>query len=302
MNNRKHDPSPSEDAGARILRLVNRLRTGYRRTGLAVAVLLFVAGGIAAASSIELATSQINWWLLSAVAVVGVPPMIALNGAEVRAAAAGGDGAFISWRDALVVAVAGTAANLLPIPGAALVRIEALTASGATGKSAVRATLAIGTVWISVSSLVAGFLLLGSDNGIAGGIALVLAVTAVLGTLALTSMRERSARWLLGVASIESLALAVTTVRLWAIATAIGVDVTLPVAGVMSVSYAFSAAIGFFPGGLGIREAMSSGLGRLAGAAGSTGFILSAIDRFVGLAVHLLVGATLLLRRAGNGR
>ncbi len=199
----------------------------------------------------------------------------------------------ISWHRAIGVAVAGTAANLLPIPGAALVRIEALTASGATGRSATRATIAIGTIWITVSSILAGILLLGV-NVVAGAIALSVGVAAGV-TAGILMRRGTSARWTLRVVAIEG-ALAITALRLWAVAAALGIELQLRAATIMAVSYAVSSAVGFFPGGLGLREALTSGLGTLAGAPRSVGFVLSAVDRVIGLVFHVIVGIALTIR------
>jgi hypothetical protein len=283
-----------EDATTRVLDFVNRLRTGYQRTGLAVAIGLFAIGAALAVTSIDIDWTDINWALLALVASLGVPPMILLNGAEVRAAADQGDAEAISWHQAIGVAVAGTAANLLPIPGAALVRIEALTASGATGRSAARATIAIGTIWIALSSILAGILLLGV-TAVAGAIALSVGVAAGV-TARILTRRGTSARWTLRVVTIEAGALAITALRLWAIAAALGVELQLRAAAIMAVSYAVSSAVGFFPGGLGLREAVSSGLGTLAGAPRSVGFVLSAVDRVVGLFVHVIIGIALAFR------
>src|SRR5690606_9103725 len=61
---------------------------------------------------------------------------------------------------ALKVSVYGNVANLLPVPGSVVVRVQALRRRGHAGRVALSATAAVGACWISASLLLGGVLLL----------------------------------------------------------------------------------------------------------------------------------------------
>ncbi len=67
-----NDPG-QEGATSRVLDSVNRLRTGYQRTGLAIAIGLFAVGAALAVTSIDIDLADVNWALLALVASLGVP-------------------------------------------------------------------------------------------------------------------------------------------------------------------------------------------------------------------------------------
>jgi uncharacterized membrane protein YbhN (UPF0104 family) len=91
--------------------------------------------------------------------------------------------------------------------------------------------------------------------------------------------------------------LGLTAARLWAIGSALGTNIGGQQAIVIAASYAVTSAVGIFPGGLGLREGLSSGLALVVGLPGSTGFVVSAVDRLLGFAIHLPMTAALAARR-----
>ena len=74
-------------------------------------------------------------------------------------------------------------------------------------------------------------------------------------------------------------------------AAVIGVDLTVPQALALSVAGAITVAIGFFPGGLGVREALIAALSPLIGLDLETGVLLGAVDRVVWLALSHSLGS-----------
>ena len=80
-------------------------------------------------------------------------------------------------------------------------------------------------------------------------------------------------------------------------AAVIGVDLALPQALALSVASAITVAIGFFPGGLGVREALIAALSPLIGLDLKTGVLLGAVDRVVWLGFLALAGVGLTVNR-----
>ena len=109
----------------------DRLRSPkVRRTALLVSM-LFIAVGVAVSLAREPGLLRdIDWAYLLLVLCCGVPVTITLNAYEFLLSGRL-VGQRIPFPRALEIAVVGTAANMLPLPGATLVRIVGLKASGA---------------------------------------------------------------------------------------------------------------------------------------------------------------------------
>jgi hypothetical protein len=67
----------------------------------------------------------------------------------------------------------------------------------------------------------------------------------------------------------------------------------------LSVAGALTVAIGFFHGGLGVREALIAALAPLIGLPFDTGVLLGSLDRVVWLTFLALAAGVLALRRDG---
>ena len=97
---------------------------------LAVAIAAIAAGAFFAIRSLPDDLEHFVWWPIAAIAVLVVPG-VTLNGYEYLVTARL-SGVTVRLLAAVRIAIYGTAANLLPLPGASLVRIEAMRRSGAS--------------------------------------------------------------------------------------------------------------------------------------------------------------------------
>jgi uncharacterized membrane protein YbhN (UPF0104 family) len=271
--------------------------TTAQRLLAAVTVIVIVVAAVLSFRSLP-DTDDLAWWPLLLVGLLGVPLTVALNGAEYVVA-----GRMVkvpvSAATALRISIYGSAANLLPIPGAALVRIQALRREG-TGTG--RATLTLGAVglgWLAVSFGLAGALLLPSRPG-TGGLFLVgglvgLAVTALIVRRPEDpAASRRDLAWLV----LAEVGFAVVQAgRLYLCLVALDQQPTAAQAFALAISVAVGSAIGFLPGGLGIREAVAALLAPLVGLPASVGFLATVLDRVVGLVFLAPVAALVLFRR-----
>ena len=82
--------------------------------------------------------------------------------------------------------------------------------------------------------------------------------------------------------------------------TALGVSVSPTQALALSVAGALAVAIGFFPGGLGLREALIAGLSPLIGLEFDIGVLIGSVDRLVWLTFLALASTALVLRGSGS--
>lgn len=234
------------------------------------------------------------WLLLIAVVV---PIVMFLNGLELVIA-----GTAVQQRlgvlEAVRVGILATAANLLPIPGAILVRTQVLKEGGSRYRDAVRSTGAIGVGWLATSFLLAGVFQWDGRPFLA---LILLSAGVASSALVAVLLRFSAARLTVigAIFAVEGLFVLITAIRLYAAFMAIQTPISLDQAFVLAIAAALASAIGVFPGGLGLRELIAGALSPLVGLPAATGVVVTAIDRLVGIAVLAIVSLFLLtfLRR-----
>jgi hypothetical protein len=260
-----------------------------RRVLSVLALALFVGGLAVAIPNLDVSLAELAIGPLLLVAVVLTPLTIVANAAELRvmADATQDPGRRLGWLEAIRVVVLATAANVLPIPGAALVRIQALRTRGATAAAATGINLAGAGAWIGTGLIAAGVALLGV-GGWRAVLALVVGIVACVVAGIVTVRVARPGRWRRSFAMllvVELLATVVHGVRLLAVLAALQVSLGLVESLVIAVSAPLSAAAGIFPSGIGLAEALAALLGPLVGVAAAAALTATALNRVIGLVV-----------------
>lgn len=279
----------------RALAAVERGRhiTEGKRWVLVAAVALFVATSVIGIATLPDLPERPRPVLLLLVGLLALGTLLA-NGLEF-AVAGRMVGRSVGLPVAIQTSVLSSAANVLPIPGAVLIRVRALREADVPYKKAFAATAAVGLAWVGTSAAVAGGLLIWQDKLALGAAFTVLGTGAVLAAPLLTRSegRDRS-RLLLELVAVELGSVIVTTLRLYVIAVAVGYDMSLSVAATLGLSGVLASAAGLFPGGLGLREGLSAALAPLVDLNASVAIVVSAIDRVVFYVVLALVTLALL--------
>ena len=150
----------NEQVRARALAVLELLKTARaprartRRLWLFVALALFVVATVLAVRNLPPLPAGDRRPVLFVFVALLAGCGIVVNGAE-YALSARAFGGRVTLRDATRISVLSTAANLLPIPGAAIVKTRALQKRGAGLRIAATLTIAIGIVWVGVAG--AGF-------------------------------------------------------------------------------------------------------------------------------------------------
>lgn len=255
---------------------------------LAVAALLFVSITALSLSDLPPLGDGARWWLLAPAALLSVVGT-ALNGGEVWLGARL-HGAKVQPRVAFSTSALSSAANLMPVPGAALVKVRALRQHGLGTGVAVRATAGLGIIWVGLGMLLAGLLQLGG-NRTAALVACVVglaATTAGLASLGRTTWRRRTEAVALELASVVA-----TTLRLTLVLAALGFGGGVTDAAALAAAGIVASAAGVFPGGLGLRELLSGLTAGLVGLEPAVGVVVAAVDRLLTLAVLALLSTVL---------
>lgn len=196
---------------------------------------------------------------------------------------------------AIQTSVLSSAANVLPIPGAALVRVRALREVEVTYKRAIVSTSVVGIAWLGASAVGAGVLLVWEGFTVAG-LAMIVggAVAMVIGPIVMRTADMRVLGWL---TVVEFSSMAITTLRLYFIAQATGLDVSISSAATLGLSGVLASAAGLFPGGLGLREGLSAAMAPLTDSNASVAVVISALDRIVFYVVLAMAALILIVVR-----
>jgi Lysylphosphatidylglycerol synthase TM region len=278
----------------RWLQRAARLRSANERAFLGVAAAMFVVASIVASQNLP-DVPEWRWWLLALVPLVGAPLTVLSNAWEYRVIAS-----LLRHRvgplAALRVSVLSSAANLLPIPGAMLVRATALRAMGTGYGRAISVTALVGIARVGVAGVMAGALqmffadvLFGTAVLIGGLAVFSVFVTAVIRHPAVAGDPPHIA----AVVAVETTAVAVGSLRLWLVLHGLGFDATVPQAVALSTAGVLGSVLGFFPAGLGVRELLAAAIGPAVGLPASVSLVVTAVDRVCGLIVLAIMASAL---------
>jgi len=273
-----------------------------RRISLLASAVVFVVAMVLSVRGLPSGDRDLVWWAILVTGLVGIPGLIVLSGVEYTASAAV-LGHRVRLRDSLAIALYARAANLLPIPGAALVRMQALKRAGSSYGRAASATMATALFWLAGALLVGGAVLVRHRPLIAVGFLAGGVVTTALAHVAVRSIVVRRDDSLAGEAvrrsalllTVEVAMVVIRGVLFWLVMVGFDIGGSFEGAMVLPVAVVLASAIGFFPAGLGAREVIAAGLLGMVGDAAATGALASGLDRLVSLPVLAVIAAGLAL-------
>ena len=227
-----------------------------------------------------------RWELIVIAGLVCVPVITGLNALEYRAMAHFADH-HPPALEIVQVSIMGSAANLLPVPGAVVVRLANLHKAGVRVTRGLNLTAIIGITWVGSACVLGGVAQLWSHPRF-GSVALAVGVSLMTVSLILLSRtlepgtRLRGALELL---AIETAFVTMQALRLFLVAAALRFDVSFDQATALVIAAVSAAAIGFLPAGLGAREGIAAILSPIVGIPAAVGLVITAVDRVINLVV-----------------
>jgi hypothetical protein len=253
-----------------------------QRPLLIIATVGFVVMTIIGFRHLPHAPEPVRWWLLIFF-VVTTPIGVAFNAAEYQISAR-----LVGHRVSIVaasrVAVLGSAFNLLPVPGAVMVRTQALKEAGHSYGRAIGTTGVTGAGYLGMGFAAAGLALVANRPGVA---VLFLAIAVLFSVLTFVGVRayvrKRVSWYGLIVLAVEMGSVVIKSAAFLIVGRAVGYNVTIGQALIVNLSTVITAAVGILPGGLGLRELLAGVLSPLAGLQASVGLVIAAFSRVLGL-------------------
>jgi uncharacterized membrane protein YbhN (UPF0104 family) len=261
---------------------------------LTTAMLLLVAGIYLSLRDKPDLFNEFDWYGVAVVVLVGVPLTVMINGLEFMCCARMVGRKFSIFRS-LEITVVGSAANMLPIPGASIVRILALKSTGLSLIKSTGINMLLALIWIGISFIYAGITLLHFADGLIAWGVMGTGGLALLSSFWVVSYNHIHSMTYLYVVVLKFVLVLVDAARIYFCFQALGLDVLFLQASVFVVSGVMGSAVSVVPAGLGVRELVSAVLAPLIGVAASAGFLSATLNRIAGLATLLPIAGLLIL-------
>ena len=242
-----------------------------------VAVIVFSVGLYYSITNFQISIKSINILPLILLVFVLIPLTQLFNAYEILLT---GKlvGKTFKIKEAFKVSVFATAANLLPLPGSVIVKSGVLKLKGTTTKESLKAPFVVGLIWLFVSFAYSAIFAFGKNIALAilFGSASVIVLFVVLLLVSNTFIKYTIITKLV---ILKLMATIVETMRLFLAFSAISVVALFSDTAILSAASVIGSAIMIFPGGLGIREAATAGLGHMIGISTYAAFLAAAINR-----------------------
>ena len=280
-----------EESSRLALERLSRVQARHRRAIFAFAFAVFTAGLILSLRDLGIGLSDIRWRPAAVLAFVLVPCTIAYSAVNMMLMA---HAARVPMRfiDGVRVSVFAQVAEMLPVPGGAIVRTAALNKAGAGLAKSLALILLFSFLWVALATLAAGAALwhLGWLPQSMTGVGLVASfiVLACLG---------HSFGWIagLGAVGLRLFGLALVAFRIYCAFAVIGAIVQPAETFLFVFASVIGSAASLVPAGLGVSETLSAFLAGLISFAPAAAFLAPALNRLIGLAMHLLVALAFML-------
>jgi hypothetical protein len=248
-------------------------------------VLGFVAGIILAIKAQPDLFREARLLPLAAIGLVAVPLTLLLNALEFMLSARLLRQQ-VALGAALEVTVVGSAANLLPIPGATLVRLAALKTGGALLGSTLAVTAVVAALSLALNLAYSGVWALAISRSPAAAAVMLAGGVAALAGAAFVSVRlfGRSSS-IPGLIGVRLALIALDAARTWLAFIAIGDAAGFGQVSVITLSTALAAVLAVVPAGLGLREGIAALMAPLVGLGAASAFLATSLSRIIGLSV-----------------
>lgn len=268
----------------------------FRRPLLVLGLAIFIVGGWFSIAQLELSWCDLSLPNLIILAFILVPIGL-MYGAANLSLTAKTAGTHIPAAKAFRINCFAQLAEVLPLPGGALVRGAALVSAGTSASRSAGVILANSLLWIACAALGAGLALLKTQPE-SGWVVF----SAMLAVLATSSYLASLAGFRLAVLNIAMrlLGLFIAGVRIWFAFAAI--SIALPYS--QSLIFAFASIAGsassLAPAGLGIGEGLAAMLATLVSTSSAAAFLGVAVNRLVGVAIVAVICGCLVLANGAS--
>ncbi|MEP2737176.1 MAG: hypothetical protein ABJP34_12870 [Erythrobacter sp.] len=255
----------------------------FRIPILILAAIAFVIGMIWSISALGLKWSDVALAPIALLALVIAPLSVAYSAVNMQLMGKA-IGTKIGFLYGAQISAFAQIAELLPIPGGAIVRTAALMKSGGKTGNSAGLVVAFALLWIACAAAGCGLALLHISPAayapLIGGVTLIAGIVLWLGT---------SFGWAIAISALflRILGLSIVSLRVIVAFAVIGIAVGAQDALAFAFALILGSAASIVPAGLGIGEGLSALMAGAVEVDPAAAFIAAAIGRLVGLAVNM---------------
>lgn len=269
-----------------IYRQLQRRAHAWRNPILALAAVAFAAALAVSIDHLQVGFEDIEIVPLAILLVVLGPLHTAYSASNIVVMGSAAR-APIPFRPAMRINVYAQLAELLPIPGGAIVRAGAMMRAGATAARSTEIILAFSLMWIACAAVGAGLALM---TGAAGQLILLAGALGVLSVFAWTWTRLGAAIAVTALA-LRTVGLMLVAVRMIVCFAVIGMTIDASAGFGFAFATILGSAASLVPAGLGVSEALSTLMAGPIGVNPAAAFLAVAIGRITGLAGNAMLAA-----------
>jgi hypothetical protein len=270
---------------ASLLRWIERGRAWaskprVRRTGTAVALLVFAAGVVYAWLQAEIDPGSIGAAPLAAIALLSVVSAL-VSGLQVQVIARAG-GRCISFSRALRLVVYGSLSSVLPVSSGTLVRAGAFVVWGIPIGRTANLLIIDALAWLAFGLLCTGLAMVAVVGFLVSAIPLTAAAVTGAGWIVFSRrlFRPRDQAWL---ATTRAAGVVIDVLRLFAGLVALQVPASILQAGALAAAPPLASLLFMLPSGLGVVEGITAGLAAAVSLSAAGGFLAAGLVRILGL-------------------
>lgn len=264
---------------ARLMRWLSDHKTTLRRIGMPLAILLFGGGLFLSVREVPDILERLRLAPFLVMLAIGAPVHTVFN-AWILVQSARYSGNDMRFATAVEVTLLGSAANLLPIPGAILSKVGALKSHGVSAAGITQIIVLTTFIWGALSFFWASgaMALLGEPE-----IAAALMTVSILLGIATIVCRTRAGRdrALIAIGVGRLLNLPLDAVRYMVLFAVVGSSITFLDGSVFTIAGFVSTASLIFPAGLGVHEATVAILSSVISIDPAIAFLVAVIGRVI---------------------
>lgn len=268
-----------------------------RKAALGLATVFLIVGLVYAYSLQPQVIQNLQWQPIFLLAAIVVPLTLGLNAVEFKVLARL-NRVQMTMVKALEITVIGSAANMLPLPGATIVRVAALKSTGSTLIRSTSSTILFGVIWIAVAFGYAGVWMLGVATEYISLVFIAIGILVLIGSGLWWRKLDGSIYLFSRFFIIKLLMVFIESVGLYFCFKAMGVAADFSQVSGLAVAGVLGSAVSIVPAGLGVREGVSAALSPIVGLSASLGFMAAFMNRLIGMSVIVPVATYLTLKKA----
>lgn len=268
----------------RIFARINRNRARLQIPLLLLALVIFIGGAAVSIRELSLDLSEIHYGPLLALAII-IAPLAIIYSAVNMMLMGKAIGVPIALVSGIRISVFAQVAELLPIPGGAIVRTAALMKGGGGGLQSTGIVLAFALLWIALAAVGGGVALMGHAY-----FGETLLATGAIAGLLINLWLGIKFGWAVALSAsvLRALGLGLVVIRM-VIAFAV-LDQALDWADAFGFAFGviLGSAASILPAGLGIGESISALVAIPLAVDPAAAFLAVAISRLVGFGVNMI--------------